>query len=267
MSTLFNALENPGALINVPPSEGGGGGITEVADWASRGTGEDGEWLRLLDTGALFRWSDAVGRWVRPSVFDGTPVLQIALTGTVEPDAESPAWTEILTLASAQGSISSDGTLVTLAAPDEGNAALLTFSHGVDGGGHYVDMAVQVIGTPQSYTSVLLISTGGSQPCWVWLDLRHGGGGPLNGAARFTDENSSPIGATDGTILSDARHDLELVVDTDWVYAYVDRKADPACACPRSQFHYAGGTIYEFGIRLDETDHIITVKDGEFYTY
>tara|TARA_Y100000034_G_scaffold18874_1_gene21041 strand:- start:1112 stop:1933 length:822 start_codon:yes stop_codon:yes gene_type:complete len=72
-------------------------GIT-IDTWDNRpGTGDDsltaadGDYFQVTGS-ALYRYSDDIGEWVRPFAYEGTPVLDIKLRGSVLPAAESPAW-------------------------------------------------------------------------------------------------------------------------------------------------------------------------------
>jgi hypothetical protein len=88
-----------------------------IGDWetrpktgasASKSYASDGDYFQAL-SGAIYRYSDDIGEWVRPFIYDGTPVLDIRIQGSVLPENESPAWTET----TSDATITTDGTRVT----------------------------------------------------------------------------------------------------------------------------------------------------------
>lgn len=92
-------------------------GVT-VGDWdtrpktgvsASKDSASDGDYFQATG-GAVYRYSDDIGEWVRPFIYDGTPVLDIRIQGSVLPQNESPAWTENVQ----NGSITTNGTEVSI---------------------------------------------------------------------------------------------------------------------------------------------------------
>ena len=75
---------------------------------ASKSDASDGDYFQAL-SGAIYRYSDDIGEWVRPFIYDGTPVLDIRLQGSILPQNESPAWT----VTTSDATITTDGTRVT----------------------------------------------------------------------------------------------------------------------------------------------------------
>jgi hypothetical protein len=91
-------------------------GVT-IGDWetrpktgatASKSDASDGDYFQAL-SGAIYRYSDDIGEWVRPFIYDGTPVLDVRIQGSVLPENESPAWT----VTTSDATITTDGTRVT----------------------------------------------------------------------------------------------------------------------------------------------------------
>ena len=78
---------------------------------ASQSSATDGDYFQPTG-GAIYRYSDDIGEWVRPFVYDGTPVLDAKITGKILPSAESPAWTHGIT---SSATVTTDGTRVTIA--------------------------------------------------------------------------------------------------------------------------------------------------------
>ena len=97
----------------------GGTGTARITSgsWESRpasGSGElapdNGDYYQVTDS-AVYRYSAAIGEWVRPFVYQGTPVLDIRLRGSVLPGAEDPVWH---TSGSGTNSTTTDGEFVTM---------------------------------------------------------------------------------------------------------------------------------------------------------
>ena len=98
-------------------------GVT-IGDWhtrpktgisASNNNASDGDYFQAT-AGAIYRYSDDIGEWVRPFVYRGTPVLDAKITGKILPSAESP-----------------DGTRVTI----DGNAKV-HYDHGQTQKNHFI---------------------------------------------------------------------------------------------------------------------------------
>jgi len=76
---------------------------------ASKSDASDGDYFQATG-GAIYRYSDDIGEWVRPFIYDGTPVLDVRIQGSVLPENESPAWVQEVSGIT----ITTDGTKVTL---------------------------------------------------------------------------------------------------------------------------------------------------------
>ena len=63
-----------------------------VGAWEDRPSGAaDGDFFQVTGS-ALYVYSSAIGEWVRPFVYAGTPVLDARIRGSVVPTSETPAW-------------------------------------------------------------------------------------------------------------------------------------------------------------------------------
>ena len=79
--------------------------------WANRPlTGNNNGDYYTVTGGATYRWTSAIGEWVRDFVYGGSPLLSARLTGAVTPENETPVWFQV---AGAGSSISSNGTTLT----------------------------------------------------------------------------------------------------------------------------------------------------------
>jgi len=112
-------------------------GVT-IGDWhtrpktgisASNNNASDGDYFQAT-AGAIYRYSDDIGEWVRPFVYRGTPVLDTKITGKILPSAESPAWTHGIT---SSATVTTDGTRVTI----YGNAKVY-YDHGQTQKNHFI---------------------------------------------------------------------------------------------------------------------------------
>ena len=103
----------------------------------------DGDYFQVSGS-AMYRYSSTIGEWVRPFVYDGTPVLDIRLRGSILPQNESPPW---ILSASYQGgdvgrtdNVSTDGEFVTISQPSsvsDNNEQNIHYSHGQYGKRHF----------------------------------------------------------------------------------------------------------------------------------
>ena len=129
----------------------------QVGEWIARpGTGNGsggfdppvhGDFYRVSSSAdgllATYRYSATVGEWVRPEVFQGNPTVRARIQGDRLPSAESPAWTET---AANGGSISTDGTKVTLNGSTSNDTAFCKYSHNLLHEFHFFQGLVQSIG-------------------------------------------------------------------------------------------------------------------------
>jgi len=134
---------------------GAAGTAVTVGTWANRpGTGDastsasDGDWFQASSSAdgvkASYRYSSTIGEWVRPEVYEGSPVRLARIRGSVLPSAESPAWTH--TTANA-GTITTDGTKVTFEADNSNNdLANVKYTHLKADTAHFFQGLVQSIG-------------------------------------------------------------------------------------------------------------------------
>ena len=133
------------------------GTAVQVGAWTARpGTGDGsgefdtpvhGDFYRVSSSAdgllATYRYSATVGEWVRPEVFQGNPTVRARIQGDRLPSAESPAWTET---AANGGSISTDGTKVTLNGSTSNDTAFCKYSHNLLHELHFFQGLVQSIG-------------------------------------------------------------------------------------------------------------------------
>tara|TARA_R110002020_G_scaffold268819_3_gene484114 strand:- start:53692 stop:54507 length:816 start_codon:yes stop_codon:yes gene_type:complete len=248
-------------------SGGGGGGVAEVADWASRGVGSDGDWITLTDTGAFFRYSSAVGEWVRPFVYSGTPTLHARVDGDVMPSTQG--WTESTPGAS---TISTDGTHVTInAGSNSADNPALTFSPGsanhVD---HFVTGRFHVLWAAgnswaASHSRVIDIFTGStSSSPTVACSLQVYSANNIG----LMNWSSQVIGTQCDTALASTECYVEVYAKGSTVEVYHDHAAHPfttvaLASCPVS----SAGPKYYIGDGTSTGRAAITVRDlraGEF---
>ena len=137
-------------------------GVT-VGAWAERPTGaSDGDYFQVSGS-AVYRYSSTIGEWVRPFVYDGTPVLDIRLRGSILPQNESPPW---ILSASYQGgdvgrtdNVSTDGEFVTISQPSsvsDNNEQNIHYSHGQYGKRHFFQGFCQQNGADGSRPDFLI---------------------------------------------------------------------------------------------------------------
>ena len=100
----------------------------------------DGDYFQVSGS-AVYRYSSTIGEWVRPFVYDGTPVLDIRLRGSILPQNESPPW---ILSASYQGgdvgrtdNVTTDGEYVTISHAGSNNEQNIHYSHGQVGKNHF----------------------------------------------------------------------------------------------------------------------------------
>ena len=109
----------------------------------------DGDYFQVSGS-AMYRYSSTIGEWVRPFVYDGTPVLDIRLRGSILPQNESPPW---ILSASYQGgdvgrtdNVSTDGEYVTISHAGSNNEQNIHYSHGQYGKNHFFQGICQING-------------------------------------------------------------------------------------------------------------------------
>lgn len=85
-------------------------GVT-IGEWGDRPTSPpDGDYFQVTGS-ALYRYSSDIGEFVRPFIYDGTPVLDVRVRGSLLPQNETPNdWIET----TSDATITTDGTRVTL---------------------------------------------------------------------------------------------------------------------------------------------------------
>jgi hypothetical protein len=106
-------------------------GGAATGTWANRTPGSDGDWFRA-DEGGVFRYSTAMSEWVRPWIYDGSPVVRARLDGDVLPTLATPAWSDTVTL----GSVTTDGTEIKWSGVVS-DSTFSSYIHGVSGGNHW----------------------------------------------------------------------------------------------------------------------------------
>lgn len=84
---------------------------TDLTDWDSRSlTESEGAW-GVNKNGRAVRFSVGFGEWIDAAFYDATMTLDAKIDGDVEPNAESPVWTQV---EASGGDVSSDGTRVSI---------------------------------------------------------------------------------------------------------------------------------------------------------
>jgi len=154
---------------------------TRSDTWANRpgsingtalyGEPSDGDYFQVTGS-ALYRYSDDIGEFVRPFVYNGTPVLDIQLSGAILPKNEDPPW---ILSASYQGGdptrdrSSTDGEWVTLT-HGTNNEFNIHYSHGQVGKNHFFQGHCEVLGPDGSRPDFLIKD--GIRCCYLDLNAR-----------------------------------------------------------------------------------------------
>jgi len=145
-----------------------------IGRWVNRPTSpSDGDYFQVTGS-ALYRYSSTIGEWVRPFVYNGTPVLDIRLRGSVLPQNESPAW---ILSASYQGgdvgrtgNITTDGEYVKISHAGSNNEQNIHYSHGQVGKNHFFQGHCEYLGGSRNRPDFLIKD--GIKCCY--LDLNNG---------------------------------------------------------------------------------------------
>ena len=104
-----------------------------AGSWDGRpANASDGDYYQVTNA-AIYRYSDDIGEWVRPFIYDGTPVLDVRIQGSVLPENESPAWVQEVSGIT----IATDGTKVTLPHGGTWEFSRIYYDHGQTQKSHF----------------------------------------------------------------------------------------------------------------------------------
>jgi len=226
---LFNNIDGSTGWRRYYPSSG---------TWANRPlTGNvDGDYYTVTG-GATYIWSSAIGEWVRPWVYAGTPILDGGFTGAVTPD--QVGWTNSLT---GDGAITSDGTKVTLQSTSTGRAQV-TLAHEITTGTHFI-MGLFASTTHSGALGANRMLIVSDKARYLIVSLAHAAS---NGYVRNIDLSSNVIGfsPTDTSATSEVL--IEVFVHGTVVETYVDNSQYPNVSALRSSFTASTSGYYGIG--------------------
>lgn len=235
---ILGAYSSPAGLVAV----GGGATVREIAlaDWPTRITDytwADGDYARCSDTGALRRYDATAGDLVLPSWAGATGLaLRARIQGSVQPSAESVAWTHYI---SGDGAITNDGTRVNCHATSTGYAQP-AINHGLSPGKILYQGYVGYAGSPVDSASCQLRLQNGTYD--IAFTLRSTSGA----YAGFHRADGVLIGSHRSQAISTETW-LEIEFDGVMARAYADLARFPLAAVHASAIDGTANAYWIFG--------------------
>ena len=216
----------------------------------------DGDYFQV-EGGAVYRYSDDIGEWVRPFVYAGTPVLDIRIRGSVLPTAESPAW-HSLGPDGVDSFMTTDGTHLSHGVGGSGfSKGVLHYNHGQVQKTHFFQGYIEQT-TPDYHTGLAIKD--GVKIGWIKMGARSDTKRMFvptlapNGGGNREERIYRNVMTTTAGEVSDRYLEFYLAASgsTKGFMAYVDHEMSPSIVCDYEQLVDHG----EYSDEIDNSTHI-----------